>query len=113
MHEFNICEDLLDQVAKEHAKQPFAGVTRVRVEIGQLSTADPEALQYAFEILTRQTFLEGAVLQIDRVPSRGHCLDCGAEVEVAAYPAACPHCHGARIKPGSGNRAQFIEIEVV
>jgi hydrogenase nickel incorporation protein HypA/HybF len=113
MHEFDLCERLLDQVADEHAKRRFATVKRVRVEIGQLSSADPEAMLHAFEILARGTFLEGADFAIERVPSQGDCLDCGASVVVTEPPAVCPSCQGTRLLAAPGSGTRFVEIEVI
>lgn len=113
MHEFDICERLFDQIAEAHAAQHFRAVKRVLMEVGQLSSADPEALQQAFEIMARGTFLEGALLEIRRVPSRGDCLDCGASVLVSAPPAVCPECQGARLRPAPGQSTRFVEMEII
>ncbi len=112
MHELTICEALLDRIAQEQEARRFAHVKRVRLEIGQFSCLEPEALQYAFEIMARGTFLEHTALEIDRPRGRAICLDCGAEVEVESRQDDCPACGKGRLKPTGGDGMRFIEMEV-
>lgn len=112
MHELTICEALLNQIEQQHEARKFSRVCRVRLEIGRFSCLDPEALRYAFDIMNRGTFVEGAVLQIDQPPGRATCLDCGAEVEVDSRLADCPACKGSRLQPAGGESMRFIEMEV-
>lgn len=113
MHELTICEALLGQIEQQHAARKFSRVCRVRLEIGRFSCLDPEALRYAFDIMNRGTFAEGAELQIDRPPGRATCLDCGAEVEVQSRLDHCPSCKGGRLQPAGGESMRFIEMEVL
>jgi len=113
MHELTICEALLERIAQERETRPFTHVRRVRLEVGQFSCVDPEALRYAFEIMNRGTFLEQAILEIDRPRGRATCLDCGADVELDNRQDDCPACAGGRLKPTGGDGMRFIEMEVV
>lgn len=113
MHELTICEALLERIAQERETRPFTHVKRVRLEIGRFSCLDPEALQYAFELLGRGTFLEDAALEIDRPRGRATCLDCGAEVEVDERQDDCPACGAGRLKATGGDGMRFIEMEVL
>ena len=113
MHELTICEALLESIDAERETRGFSRVKRVRVEVGRFSCLDPEALAYAFDILTRGTFAEHAALDILRPPGRATCLDCGATVEVDTRLEDCPACNGGRLKPVGGTEMRFIEMEVV
>ncbi len=113
MHELTICESLLEQIDRERETRHFSHVKRVRLEIGRFSCLDPEALEYAFELLGRGTFLEGAALEIDRPRGRATCLDCGAEVEIDDRRDDCPACGAGRLKPTGGDEMRFIEMEVL
>jgi hydrogenase nickel incorporation protein HypA/HybF len=113
MHELTICQNLLDILHREYEIRRFTHVRRVRLEIGHFSCLDPDALLYAFEIFSRETFLEGATLQIDRPPGRALCLDCDAVVELETLLSDCPFCGGRRLKANGGDQMRFIEMEVV
>jgi len=112
MHELTICENLFKLVEQEQQNSHFHRVRRVRLEIGRFSCLDPEALRYAFEIFSRETMLEGAVLEIDQPSGRATCLDCKADVELANRLSECPSCGGARLQPTGGDQMRFIEMEV-
>lgn len=112
MHELTICESLFKLVERERTARHFSRVRRVRVEIGHFSCLDPEALRYAFDILSRETLLEGATLDIDQPPGRATCLDCGADVELETRLSDCPSCGGSRLQPTGGDQMRFIEMEV-
>jgi hydrogenase nickel incorporation protein HypA/HybF len=112
MHELTLCESLFKLAEHERATRHFSHVCRVRLEIGHFSCLDPEALRYAFEILSRGTFLEGATLDIDRPPGRATCLACGADVELDTRLSECPACGSTRLRPTGGNQMRFIEMEV-
>lgn len=113
MHELTICESLLERIAQERETRAFTRVKSVRLEIGLFSCVDPEALQYAFELLGRGTFLEEAALKIDRPRGRATCLDCGAEVEIDDRQDDCPACGTGRLKATGGDKMRFIEMEVL
>jgi hydrogenase nickel incorporation protein HypA/HybF len=112
MHEMTICEQIIGQLEDERQRRGFAVVKRLRLEIGLLSCLDPEALRYAFEISTRETFLDGVVLQIDRPPGQAVCLDCGAESTISSRLDACPACGSARLDATGGAQMRLIEMEI-
>ncbi|MDR3535423.1 MAG: hydrogenase maturation nickel metallochaperone HypA [Acetobacteraceae bacterium] len=112
MHELTICESLFKMVEQEQQTRHFTKVCRVRLEIGRFSCLDPEALRYAFDILGRETMLEGAKLEIDQPPGDAICLDCGAAVAVDTRLSDCPACGGKRLRPTGGDQMRFIEMEV-
>jgi hydrogenase nickel incorporation protein HypA/HybF len=77
VHELAIIEAVLDMVTE---RLPDAAVSCVRLEVGELSCAVPDSLQFCFELATEGTTLQGASLEITRTP--GHDLKI-ASVKVA------------------------------
>lgn len=61
MHELALIEDLVEAVTEETAG---ACVHVVRLRIGRDACVSPDALHFCFDVCTRGTALEGAVLQI-------------------------------------------------
>ena len=112
MHEMTICESIIGQLEDERIRRGFGIVKRLRLEIGMLSCLDPDALRYAFEISTRETFLDGMTLEIDRPPGDAKCLDCGAEVKVFNRLDACPACGGNHLDANGGTQMRLIEMEI-
>lgn len=80
MHEIALCQSLLEQAMKARDANPFRRVVRVSLSVGQQSRVQPDALRHAFNLLSRDTFLEGAELRIDRPPGEAFRL---VEMEVS------------------------------
>ncbi|HEY0328459.1 MAG TPA: hydrogenase maturation nickel metallochaperone HypA [Rhodopseudomonas sp.] len=113
MHEMTICEEIVCQLEDERRRRGFDMVKRLRLEIGLLSCLDPDALRYAFEITTRDTFLDGMLLEIDRPPGQAKCLDCGAETTVSSRTEICPSCGGERLDASGGAQMRLVEMEII
>ena len=63
------------------------------VRIGELSNVDKDALDFAFDALTRKTPLaEGLRLEVEWCPRRQKCLDCGEEFDRARIWICLPEC---------------------
>jgi hydrogenase nickel incorporation protein HypA/HybF len=112
MHEMTICEQIIGQLEDERHRRGFAVVKRLRLEIGVLSCLDPDALRYAFEISTRDTFMDGLVLEIDRPPGQAKCLDCGTDATISSRLDNCPACGGSRLDASGGAQMRLIEMEI-
>ena len=113
MHELSICTALLETILRQREVRGFKRVCRVKLEIGSCSCLDPDALRYAFEVMSRETFLENAVLEIDRPLARAVCRDCGTAFDVDSRLASCPHCLGSRLRVSGGDGMRLIEMAVV
>ncbi len=109
MHEMSITQGIID-LCLEHA-----GGRRVHsldVEIGKLSSAVPEAIEFCFEAISRETLLEGARLTIIRIPGLGRCEECGQETPLEELYDPCRHCGSNRITIVAGEEMRVREIEV-
>ena len=109
MHEMSITQGIID-LCLEHA-----GKRRVRsleVEIGELSSVVPEAIEFCFEACSRETLLEGARLVIARIPGMGLCSECGRKTPLTELYGSCLHCGSNRITIIAGEELRVREIEV-
>ena len=109
MHEMSITQGIID-ICEQHAGG--RRVLSVDVEIGELSSVVPESIEFCFEACSQGTLLEGARINIIRIPGRGKCLDCGADTPLPALFGACQRCGGYRVKVVSGEELRVREIEV-
>ena len=83
MHEVSLIENVLALVEQERAHQAFARVNTIRLKVGALGCADPEALRFCFGAVTAGTIAEGSRLEIEIIPGEGWCADCGSTVPLA------------------------------
>src|SRR6185295_5741285 len=107
MHELSLMTEAV-RMAVEAAKR--AGRDRVlllRMRVGALSGAVPEALRFAFDAASSGTIAEGATLEINPVPAVCWCEICRAEFEGADFMAECPRCH---TPGGEWRRGRELEL---
>jgi hydrogenase nickel incorporation protein HypA/HybF len=87
-------------------------VLAVTMEIGELSGIVPEAVEFCFAACSAETLLEGARLEIIRIPGVGQCLDCDMEFPRRSLFDPCPGCNGYRISQTSGEELRVRDLEV-
>ncbi len=110
MHELSIA-DALVRTALAHARgRPLV---RVGVRVGHLRQVVPSALEFAFRLLADGTPADGAELELETVPARLRCRDCGVESTAVQFPLCCDACGTLRVDVIAGEelRVEWIELE--
>lgn len=92
MHEMSIAESLIRIVESEMAAHGLTTVRRIKIRHGELSTMVPEALDFAFQAMTMNTPLEGAVLEYEKVPLTMACSACGTTFTPELSELLCTPC---------------------
>lgn len=113
MHEIGIASSILESVADESRRRPGVQVLAVGVRIGELACVDKDALDFAFEALTRNTAWQSLKLQIEYCPRRQKCLACYEEFAAQDLDLACPRC-GANLSTCIGGTEldiAYLELE--
>ncbi len=109
MHELSIAESIVN-IALRHADgRP---VSKVELEVGHLRQVVPSALQFAFELLSNGTVLEGSELAIEDVPARGRCRACAVETTMRAFPLQCGSCGGLDLEIVAGDELLVTALEL-
>jgi len=81
MHELSITQAILD-TALRHAEQAHVKTIRaLDLRVGALSGIVDESIRFYFEMVSRDTLAEGALLRIEVVPPHARCRACGAEYD--------------------------------
>ena len=92
MHELSIVMSIID-IANQQAQQANARIIEeIELDIGCLSTIEPEAFDFAWQQAVKGTSLEKATRTINRIEGRGQCMHCEAEFPVQQLYDPCPHC---------------------
>jgi hydrogenase nickel incorporation protein HypA/HybF len=108
MHELGITQNIV-VIVTEHAKG--AKVSRVVLEIGKLSAILPDAVKFCFDICTKATVLEGAILEIREIPGLAKCRQCGAEIALDKLFGVCK-CGSVQLDLITGEELKIKEIEI-
>ncbi|GAB7184739.1 hydrogenase maturation factor HypA/HybF [Kitasatospora sp. Ki12] len=109
MHEMSIAAAVVEQVDAAARDHGAPGVTRVRLQVGELAGVVPQALDFCFELACAGTLVEGAVLQTEQVAARARCGSCATEWEVGMPPdLGCPSCSGGLSEGVSGGGVELL-----
>ena len=113
MHELSIACRIVE-IASERARAANAQkITSITLRIGALSCVHKNALEFSFELITRDTLLEGSRLQFIDVPVAIFCSACEEEKEIPSIQRfRCPDCDtpSANIRKGRELDIECIEI---
>lgn len=112
MHELSLMEGVLGIVLDAQKANGFQRVTRVVLEVGELSGALPEALEFCFQAVMQGSPAEGAELELAMVPASGWCAECGQDFRLESRIDLCPRCGGPPSKVAGGQDLQVMALEV-
>lgn len=113
MHELSIMQSVMETVLAEADANGARQILAIGMKIGALTNVVPEAIEFAFDVLTKGTKAEGAHLKVEYLLTKSSCEECHFEFEVDNYSYLCPKCSSGRTKVIQGTELQlsFLEIE--
>ncbi|MCP5267876.1 MAG: hydrogenase maturation nickel metallochaperone HypA [Zoogloeaceae bacterium] len=112
MHEMSLAEGVVQIIEDAAREQGFSKVKTVFLEIGWLSSVEPDAMAFCFDAVSRGTVADGAKLEVIDVPGEGQCLSCGKTVAISAVFDPCPACGEFPVQPTAGTEMRVRELEV-
>ncbi|NJB66556.1 hydrogenase nickel incorporation protein HypA/HybF [Desulfobaculum xiamenense] len=95
MHEMSIAQSLIGIIQEEMKKHELTKLRTVRVKYGKLAAIVPDSLQFAFEACVIGTPLEGATLEMELLPLKLKCGECGtlfSPEDPNTLFVPCPKC---------------------
>ena len=111
MHELGICDAMLKMVRGVMKDEGLEGISKITVEVGNLSGVVPRFMEDCWTAVTDGTELEDTVLVAEEVIGRAKCLDCEAEFDADLNNLKCPKCGSDLLTPLSGRDLTIKEIE--
>jgi hydrogenase nickel incorporation protein HypA/HybF len=112
MHEMAISESIIGILEDEARRQHYARVKKVRLEIGPLAGIETEALRFTFDVVTKGTLAENAVLEIIATEGQAWCLPCEKSVPIRERFDTCPICGGHQLQVTAGDEMRIKDLEV-
>lgn len=113
VHELSLVEALCKELLQQGQEQEWPRVTRIALRVGEMRQVVPDVLLFCFDVASKGTILEGAVLDIVPVPLLWMCLECGNVWPGDAANALCPNCGAMRtvLREGMELEIDFVEVE--
>lgn len=103
----------MGQVERYAAEQQSRQVEKIVLQIGPLAGVEPRLLQEAFSIARAGTIAAEAELQIDALPLKVRCLECGEESSAIPNRLLCAACGDWRTQVISGDEMLLARIELL
>jgi hydrogenase nickel incorporation protein HypA/HybF len=122
MHEVSVMSGIIEGVLEELSKHDVEKVEEVTLVIGESTFLGRDQMEFAFEILSKGTPLEGAQLIIEDEPVEVECPSChysgkaemiqGPDFHVMVPKLNCPSC-GKNANMTKGRSCRVASIKVV
>ncbi len=113
MHETDMTKALIltvkDWLSTQSEKQQ---IEKIHLVVGQFTCVEPVSLKFAFEVQTRNTFLDGVELIIKDIPLIAFCHLCQHEYKPQiGLQYSCPDCNSPMEDIRSGRELKIDHIE--
>ena len=113
MHELGIVFHVIDSVEKVGKDHQLATVSKVVLEVGEVSGILGDYLKDCWRwAADRSELLKGADLQIETIEAVTYCEDCQKTYGTVEHGRICPFCQSEHTYLVSGNECTIKEIEV-
>lgn len=112
MHEVSLMQAALDLALDHAANQGAQHLHRLKLRVGTLSGVVPEALEFAFDLVTAGTIAAGATLELETLPALCYCSTCQVEFQPPDWIYECPRCHQFTAEVRQGRELELVSLEV-
>lgn len=111
MHELGLMDAVIRTVGKIIKEENLTHVSKIVLEIGELSGTVPHFITDCFQAVVADTPYEDTELVVESVPGIARCNDCLIEFRINLEELSCPVCHGKNLTPVAGKDLTIKEIE--
>jgi len=96
MHELSVAYSIVEMVEERAKEEGAVKVTRVELEIGEMSGIEYDALEFAWDVAVEHSLLTNSELIIRKIKAVARCLECGHKYPVTSAFDPCPECKSVR-----------------
>ncbi|HPB01635.1 MAG TPA: hydrogenase maturation nickel metallochaperone HypA [Bacteroidales bacterium] len=92
MHELSIAASIVDYAAEFASEHQATSISRIEIEVGQLSGVITDSLEFAMEEAVKGSVLEKAEVVIIEIAGRSECKMCHTQFDNPDWYTPCPKC---------------------
>lgn len=111
MHELSIADNIITAVQEAAQARGMLCVSKIGVRVGSLSSVDPDALTFGFDVLKREKGMGDCELAIELVRTAARCASCSHGFEVEDFVFICPQCASSQCDLLSGQELEIAYFE--
>lgn len=112
MHEISLMENTLATALTQARNQGATHIHSLKMNVGQLSGVVPDALEFAFDIVTKGTIAQEAKLEIELIPVTCYCPQCNLSFTPPDELYQCPQCFQISTLILQGRELELASLEV-
>lgn len=112
MHEVSLAQDLIAIIIETAQKHSVDSVATATLELGALTCVEPDAMQFAFEVVRQNTVAKDCQLLIQHTPLLVSCPECGFAGPSDIELLGCPSCGKVPVEVTSGREMRLVSIDV-
>ena len=113
MHEFSLCQNLLEQVLATARQHRAVGVKSIDVRLWPVSGISARQLAAAFRTASSGTPAAGAELRVEESQQEYRCRQCHHRYADESGRMACPACGGSAGEPLIADTLLITNIELL
>ena len=114
MHELGLVLHVIDQVEELAKENNVSKVTRLTLEVGEVSSIVPSYFSDCFEWAKKKTeYMQDTELEMIILEGVSYCKDCKKTYKTTEYAKKCPHCGSDNTYLVTGNELRIKDIAVV
>lgn len=114
MHELGIVLNVIDRVEEIAKENKVKEVTKLTLEIGEVSSIVPSYFSDCFEWAKKKTdYMEDTELEMIILEGLSYCRDCKKTYKTTEYEKKCPHCGSDNTYLVTGDEMRIKDIEVI
>lgn len=113
MHELGVTFHIMDNLEKVAAQNQVEEITKVTLELGEVSTVIESYLSNCWKwAAAKRPLFHNAELIVEKLPAITFCEACEETYPTVDHGKICPHCQSERTYLIQGNEFNIKEIEV-
>ena len=114
MHELGIVLNVIDRVEEIAKENNVKKVTKLTLEIGEVSSIVPSYFSDCFEWAKKKTdYMKDTELEMIILEGLSYCRDCKKTYKTTEYAKKCPHCGSDDTYLVTGDERRIKDIEVI
>jgi len=112
MHELSLIANLFEIMEQKAKEKNAKKITYVKLKVGALSGAVPDLLETAFDIYKKDTIASDAKMEIETVPLKLKCKECGAVTVKDDLVLNCEQCGSTNLETIAGTDLYLEKMEL-
>lgn len=112
MHELSVTKQILEIALGKAQEAGATEIKRINLVIGDMSSILDDSVQFYFDLLSRDSMAQGALLLFQRIPTKVRCRRCSNEFILDSTSWNCTKCGEWDSEVIEGNEFYLDSIEV-